>query len=313
MPRYLITGIAGFIGSSLAHALVARGESVRGIDNFATGKRANIESILATIDFKEADLCDSTALDRATEGVDFIFHQGAIASVPRSIEDPEYSHSNNVNGTLNLLQAARRQGVKRVVYAASSSAYGNQPGQPRVETMRPMPVSPYAVQKLTGEYYMTSYSEVYGLETVSLRYFNIFGPRQDPGSPYSGVLARFILQMLRAERPTIFGDGEQARDFTYIANVVSANLLASEAPAEKVAGKVFNIGCGEQFTLNETYQLLAKLTGFRERPNYGPPRPGDVMASMADTSAAREAFGYVPSVKYEEGLAETVAWYREQL
>jgi nucleoside-diphosphate-sugar epimerase len=313
LPRYLITGIAGFIGSSLAHALVARGESVRGIDNFATGKRANIESILATIDFREADLCDSTALDRATEGVDFIFHQGAIASVPRSIEDPEYSHANNVNGTLNLLQAARRQGVKRVVYAASSSAYGNQPGQPRVETMRPMPVSPYAVQKLTGEYYMTSYSEVYGLETVSLRYFNIFGPRQDPGSPYSGVLARFILQMLRAERPTIFGDGEQARDFTYIANVVSANLLASEAPAEKVAGKVFNIGCGEQFTLNETYQLLAKLTGFRERPNYGPPRPGDVMASMADTSAAREAFGYVPSVKYEEGLAETVAWYREQL
>lgn len=313
MPRYLITGIAGFIGSSLAHALVARGESVRGIDNFATGKWANIESILAAIDFREADLCDSTALDRATEGVDFIFHQGAIASVPRSIEDPEYSHANNVNGTLNLLQAARRQGVKRVVYAASSSAYGNQPGQPRVETMRPMPVSPYAVQKLTGEYYMTSYSEVYGLETVSLRYFNIFGPRQDPSSPYSGVLARFILQMLRGERPTIFGDGEQARDFTYIANVVSANLLASEAPAEKVAGKVFNIGCGEQFTLNETYQLLAKLTGFRERPNYGSPRAGDVMASMADTSAACEAFGYMPSVKYEQGLAETVAWYREQL
>lgn len=176
-----------------------------------------------------------------------------------------------------------------------------------------MPVSPYAVQKLTGEYYMTSYSEVYGLETVSLRYFNIFGPRQDPSSPYSGVLARFILQMLHGERPTIFGNGEQARDFTYIANVVSANLLASEAPAEKVAGKVFNIGCGEQFTLNETYQLLSKLTGFRERPNYGPTRAGDVMASLADTSAAREAFGYAPSVKYEQGLAETVAWYRKQL
>jgi nucleoside-diphosphate-sugar epimerase len=313
LPRYLITGIAGFIGSSLAHALVARGESVGGIDNFATGKRANIEPILPRIDFREVDLCDAAALDRATEGIDYIFHQGAIASVPRSVENPEYSHANNINGTLNLLQAARRQGVKRVVYAASSSAYGNQPGQPRVETMRPMPVSPYAVQKLTGEYYMTSYYDVYGLETVSLRYFNIFGPRQDPSSPYSGVLARFILQMLRGERPTIFGDGEQARDFTYIANVVSANLLACDAPAEKVAGKVFNIGCGEQFTLNRTYQLLSELIGFREPADYGPPRAGDVMTSLADTSAAREAFEYVPTVNYEQGLAETVAWYREQL
>lgn len=313
MPKYLITGIAGFIGSSLAHALVARGESVRGVDNFATGRRENIESIVSTIDFQQVDLCDAAALDRATEGIDYIFHQGAIASVPRSVENPEYSHANNINGTLNLLQAARKQGVKRVVYAASSSAYGNQPGQPRLETMRPMPVSPYAVQKLTGEYYMTSYYDVYGLETVSLRYFNIFGPRQDPSSPYSGVLARFILQMLRSERPTIFGDGEQARDFTYVANVVSANLLACDAPAEKVAGKVFNIGCGEQFTLNQTYQLLSELTGFAQPPNYGPPRAGDVMTSLADTSAAREAFGYVPSVKYEQGLAETVAWYREQL
>jgi nucleoside-diphosphate-sugar epimerase len=313
LPKYLITGIAGFIGSSLAHALVARGETVRGVDNLATGKRVNLESILRKIDFRQVDLCDAAALDAATEGVDYILHQGAIASVPRSIENPEYSHASNINGTLNLLQAARKQGVKRVVYAGSSSAYGNQPGQPRVETMRPMPVSPYAVQKLTGEYYMTSYYDVYGLETVSLRYFNIFGPRQDPSSPYSGVLARFILQMLRGERPTIFGDGEQARDFTYIENVVSANLLACAAPAERVAGNVFNIGCGEQFTLNRTYQLLSELTGFRQSPDYGPPRAGDVMTSLADTSAAREAFGYVPSVKYEQGLAETVAWYREQL
>jgi nucleoside-diphosphate-sugar epimerase len=313
LPKYLITGIAGFIGSSLAHSLVGRGESVRGIDNFATGSRANIESILPRIDFREVDLCDAAAIDRAAEGIDYIFHQGAIASVPRSVENPEYSHANNINGTLTLLQAARKQGVKRVLYAASSSAYGNQPGQPRVETMRPMPVSPYAVQKLTGEYYMTSYYEVYGLETVSLRYFNIFGPRQDPNSPYSGVLARFILQMLRGERPTIFGDGEQARDFTYIANVVSANLLACDAPAEKISGKVFNIGCGEQFTLNRTYQLLSELTGFREPPHYGPARTGDVMTSLADTSAAREAFGYVPSIPYEQGLAETVAWYRGQL
>ncbi|MCU1313320.1 MAG: NAD-dependent epimerase/dehydratase [Acidobacteriaceae bacterium] len=313
MATYLITGIAGFIGSSLAHALVARGETVRGIDNFATGRRTNIEPILPQIDFQQVDLCDAAALDRATEGIDFIFHQGAIASVPRSVENPEYSHASNINGTLNLLQAARKQGVKRVVYAASSSAYGNQAGQPRVETMRPMPLSPYAVQKLTGEYYMASYCEVYGLGTISLRYFNIFGPRQDPSSPYSGVLARFILQMLRGERPTIFGDGEQARDFTYIANVVSANLLACDAPAEKVAGRVFNIGCGEQFTLNKTYQLLSELTGFHQPPNYGPPRAGDVMTSIADTSAAREAFGYIPSVKYEQGLAETVAWYRGQL
>ena len=309
---YLITGAAGFIGSSLAHALVARGESVRGIDNFDTGQRANIESLLNKIDFRNVDLRDTTALDRACEGVEYVLHQAAIASVPRSVEDPEYTHTVNVNGTLNLLQAARKQRVKRLIYAASSAAYGNQPGQPRVETMCPMPVSPYAVQKLTGEFYLSSYYEVYGLETVALRYFNIFGPRQDPNSPYSGVLARFILQMLRQERPTIFGDGEQARDFTYIDNVVAANLLACAAPAKKVAGRVFNVGCGEQFTLNRTYQLLSQLIGFHEPPHYGPPRAGDVLTSLADITAAGEAFGYLPKVKYEEGLAETVDWYRQQ-
>lgn len=313
MSVCLVTGVAGFIGSSLAHALLARGETVRGIDNFVTGKRSNIEVLPGSIDFREVDLADAGGVHKACEGVDYVFHHGAIASVPQSVENPEYTHAVNVNGTLNVLQAARKAGVKRVLYAASSAAYGNQPGQPRVETMRPMPVSPYAVQKLTGEYYLSSYYDVYGLETVSLRYFNIFGPRQDPSSQYSGVLARFITQMLKGEQPTIFGDGEQARDFTYIANVVSANLLACEAPAEKVAGKVFNIGCGEQFTLNSTYQLLQGLTGFLDPANYGPPRAGDVLTSLADITAARDAFGYAPKVNYKEGLAQTVAWYREQL
>jgi UDP-glucose 4-epimerase len=312
MPVCLITGVAGFIGSSLAQALVRSGATVRGIDNFATGRRSNIEGLLGSIEFLEVDVTDADGVDRACAGVDYVFHHGAIASVPQSIESPEYTHAVNITGTLNVLQAARKAGVKRVVYAASSAAYGNQPGQPRVETMRPMPVSPYAVQKLTGEYYLSSYYEVYGLETVSLRYFNIFGPRQDPTSQYSGVLARFIMQMLKGERPTIFGDGEQARDFTYIDNVVSANLLACAAPAEKVGGRVFNVGCGEQFTLNTTYRLLQGLTGFREPANYGPPRAGDVLTSLADISAARDAFGYTPKVQYEEGLAATVAWYREQ-
>ncbi len=312
MSVYLITGIAGFIGSSLAEVLVAKGETVRGIDNLSTGKISNLERIKDKIDFREVDLADTPRLAESCEGVDYVLHQAAIASVPRSIDDPEYSHAANINGTLNILQAARKHKVKRLVYAASSSAYGNQPGQPRVETMRPMPVSPYAVQKLTGEYYLQAWHEVYGLETVSLRYFNIFGPKQDPSSPYSGVLARFIMQMLEGETPSIFGDGEQSRDFTFVENVVSANLAACIAPSGKVSGRVFNIGCGQQFSLNETYGLLQELLAFRQPVNYGPPRPGDVLESLADISAARHAFGYRADVKYEEGLAKTVAWYRDQ-
>jgi len=312
MSVYLITGIAGFIGSSLAEALVARGETVRGIDNLSTGKLANLDRIKDKVDFREVDLADSRRLAQACEGVDYVLHQAAIASVPRSVEDPEYSHVANINGTLNMLQAARQHKIKRLVYAASSSAYGNQPGQPRVETMRPMPVSPYAVQKLTGEYYLQAWNEVYGLQTVSLRYFNIFGPKQDPSSPYSGVLARFIMQMLEGQTPTIFGDGQQARDFTYIENVVAANLAACTAPTAKVAGRVFNIGCGQQFSLNKTYSLLQDLMDFRQPANYGPARAGDVLESLADIRSARDAFGYSPDVKYEEGLAKTVAWYRDQ-
>ena len=311
MAFYLVTGIAGFIGSSLAEALVARGDEVRGVDNFVTGKRENLACFLNRVDFREADLRDVDAMREACEGVDVIFHEGALPSVPRSVKNPVPSHDCNVNGTFNLLNAARAAGVKRVVYAASSSAYGNQPGMPRRETMVPMPIAPYAVQKLTGELYMKSYWQVYGMETVCLRYFNIFGPRQVPDSPYSGVMAKFILQMMRGEQPTIFGTGEQGRDFTFIENAVSANLLAAAAPAEKVAGRVFNVACGERHTLKETFAVLAGLLDFKQPVLFGPERTGDVLDSLADVSAAKEAFGYVPLVGFEEGLRRTVAWYRE--
>ena len=312
MARYLITGAAGFIGSHLAHALVARGEQVRGLDNFETGLRGNLTDILDRIDLREVDLRDADGVREACEGVDYVLHQGALPSVPRSVQEPRPSHETNIDGTFNLLEGARLAGVKRVVYAASSSAYGNQPGFPRVETMVPQPISPYAVQKLNGELYMQSYWRVYGLETVCLRYFNIFGPRQVPDSPYSGVMARFILQMLRGEQPVIFGDGEQGRDFTYIDNVVSANLLSLQADATLVAGRVFNIACGERHTLNETYDILATLLDFAHPSKHGPDRDGDVRDSHADISAAREGLGYVPQVSFEEGLCRTVAWYRDE-
>ena len=310
MATYLITGGAGFIGSHLAHALLERGDAVRVLDNFETGYRANLAGIAGQVDLIEADLRDADAVLHACHGVDFVLHQAALPSVPRSVREPRPSHTINIDGTFNLLEAARLAGVRRVAYAASSSAYGNQPGFPRVETMVPEPISPYAVQKLTGELYMQSYGRVFGLETVSLRYFNIFGPRQDPRSPYSGVMARFAMQMLRGETPTIFGDGEQGRDFTYVDNVVAANLQALAAPAERVAGRVFNIACGERHTLNETYTQLAHLLNRHEPPVYGPPRDGDVRDSHADISAAREAFGYEVRVGFEEGLRRTVAWYR---
>lgn len=286
---------------------------MRAFDNFSTGSRRNLSRIIHRIDFHEGDLRDADAVMRATEGVDFVLHQGALPSVPRSVKDPRPSHEANVNGTFNVLEAARACGVKRVVYAASSSAYGNQPGFPRVETMKPQPIAPYPVQKLAGELYMQSYWQVYGLETVCLRYFNIFGPRQVPDSPYSGVMARFILQMMRGETPVIFGDGEQGRDFTYVDNAVSANLLAVAAPAEKVAGRVFNVACGERHTLNETFQVLARLLEFDGVPSYGAVRAGDVRDSQADVSAAAEAFGYKPVVGFEEGLRRTVAWYLDTM
>jgi nucleoside-diphosphate-sugar epimerase len=313
MAKYLITGIAGFIGSSLASALVERGEEVRGVDNYLTGKPANLAGLNGRIDFREADLRDAAAMRTACEGIDYILHMGALPSVPLSVKSPETSHRCNVDGTFHLLEGARAAGVKRITYAASSSAYGDQPVLPSKESMLPMPISPYAVQKLTGEYYMSSYWQVYGLETVSLRYFNVFGPRQGADSPYSGVLAKFIQQMLEGARPTIFGTGDQGRDFTYIDNIVSANLLACAAPSEKVAGKVFNIACGSQHTLKEMYVLIAEMIGFAQPPLYGPARTGDILNSQADISEAVEALGYRPLIGVKEGLHRTVDWYREVL
>lgn len=286
---------------------------VRGLDNFSTGRMDNLRGLEGKLDLLEVDLRDAAGVAAACHGVDVVLHQGALPSVPRSVKDPRTSHESNLEGTFNLLEAVREAGVKRVVYAASSSAYGNQPGFPRVETMAPQPIAPYPVQKLAGELYMQSYWRVYGLETVCLRYFNIFGPRQVPDSPYSGVMAKFCLQMLRGEQPVIQGDGEQGRDFTYIDNAVQANLLAAHAPADKVAGRVFNVATGERHTLNETYTLLARELGWPGQAEYGPARVGDVRDSLADITAAREAMGYEPRVGFEEGLRRTAAWYRAQV
>lgn len=312
MPLFLITGAAGFIGSSLARAVLEQGGRVRGVDNFATGKQENLLEILDRIDFRQADINDSAAMADACKGADFVFHEAAIPSVPRSVKDPVESNHANVNGTLTLLLAARDAKVKRVVYASSSSLYGDTPTLPKHESMLPNPISPYAVSKLTGEYYMKSFYRVYGLETVSLRYFNVFGPRQDPTSMYSGVLAKFISAMLRGEQPTIHGDGEQSRDFTYIDNVVQANLLAVRAPASKVAGMAFNAATNHRITLNETYKLLQQLTGFAGEALYGPERAGDIKHSFADIALAKQHFGYAPQVSFEEGLRRTVNWYRGQ-
>ena len=312
MAIYLITGIAGFIGSSLARAVLAQGDAVRGIDNFSTGKRANLDEILGEIDFRELDLLNLDALHDACRGVDYIFHQAAIPSVPKSVLDPLGSNRANVDGTVHLLIAARDAKVKRVVYAASSSAYGDTPTLPKHEAMLPNPNSPYAVAKLAGEYYMTSFYRCYGLETVSLRYFNIFGPRQDPTSPYSGVLAKFITQMLNGEPPTIFGDGAQSRDFTYIQNAVDANLLAVTAPASHAAGQVFNVATGKRADLNQAFQLVKKITGYTGEVKYGPERSGDVKHSLADLSRTEKHLGYKPTVDFEEGLRRTVHWYRDQ-
>lgn len=311
MALYLITGAAGFIGSNLARALLARGEKVRGIDNFSTGKRHNLEG-LSTMDLVAGDINDSMLMKRACQEVDYVLHEAALPSVPRSVQDPEATHHACLNGTLSVLMAARDAKVKRVVYAGSSSAYGDTPTLPKQEDMLPRPISPYAVAKLGGELYMQSFWRVYGLETVTLRYFNVFGPYQDPTSFYSGVLAKFTTQMLRGEQPTIFGDGEQSRDFTYIDNVVEANLLTCIAPAEKVAGRVFNAATGARITLNDTFKVLCDLTGYNDVPGYAPVREGDIKDSLADISRAREALGYEPKIDFRDGLRRTVEWYKSQ-
>jgi len=309
---YLITGAAGFIGSSLARAVLAQGDEVRGVDNFSTGNRANLDEILSQIDFREVDLLNLDAIKDACKGVDYIFHEAAIPSVPKSVLDPLGSNRANIDGTVHLLIAARDAKVKRVVYAASSSAYGDTPTLPKHEAMLPNPNSPYAVAKLAGEYYMTSFYRCYGLETVSLRYFNIFGPRQDPTSPYSGVLAKFITQMLNGEAPTIFGDGAQSRDFTFIQNAVDANLLAIKAPASQAAGQIFNVATGKRADLNQAFQLLKKITGYTGDVKYAASRSGDVKHSLADLSRAEKHLVYRPTVDFEEGLRLTVDWYRQQ-
>ena len=309
MPTYLITGVAGFIGSNIARALLAQGASVRGVDNFITGKRENLED-LHGLEFVNGTIEDPGTCDRLCHGVDFVFHEAALASVPRSVEDPVSTNNANVTGTLNVLVAARKAAVRRVVYAGSSSAYGDQPTLPKREDMAPDPISPYAVSKLAGEHYMRSFTRVYGLETVTIRYFNVFGPHQDPSSQYSGVLAKFSLAMLEGRIPVIYGDGTQSRDFTYIENVVKANLLAMAAPAEKVSGRVFNVATEQRITLNDAVKSLRELTGYTGAVEYAPARAGDIAHSLADISLARAAFGYHPTVNFHEGLRQTLHWYR---
>lgn len=312
MPKFLVTGAAGFIGRSIAAALLARGESVRGIDNFISGKHANLAGLEA-MEFVEGDLRDPAACAKACAGVVVVFHEAALASVPRSVADPVSTNECCVDATLNVLVAAREAGVRRVVYAGSSSAYGDTPTLPKHEEMTPAPISPYAVAKLAGEHYMQSFARVYGLETVVLRYFNVFGPYQDPTSHYSGVLAIFSRKMLAGEQPTIYGDGEQSRDFTYIENVVKGNLLAAAAPAAKVAGRMMNLATGVRVTLNETFATLRELTGYRGEPAYAEARAGDIRDSLADIGLARELLGYEPAVEFREGLRRTVEWYKSDL
>lgn len=312
MALYLVTGIGGFIGSNLAHALLSRGEQVRGIDNFCHGRRENLDGIAHKIDLREADITDDDAIRSAAAGVDYVLHQAALGSVPRSLADPVGSNHANVVGTLKVLQAAREAGVKRVVYASSSSVYGDTPTLPKREDMPGNPISPYAVSKYAGELYAQSFARVLGLETVSLRYFNVFGPRQHPTSQYAAVIPKFVVAMLQGEQPTIFGDGHQSRDFTYIDNVVSANMLACTAPAAKASGKVFNVAAGNKFSLLETYKALAELIGFDRPPLFAPPRSGDVRDSLADTTHAQQAMGYKTLVDFKNGLSRTVDWYKEE-
>jgi len=306
----LVTGGAGFIGSHIAAALLQRGERVRILDNLSTGHEANINEINRPgLEFIKGSITDAPTLAAACDNVEVVFHEAAIPSVPRSVESPAETHEASVNGTFSLLLAAREQRVRRVVYAASSSAYGDQAVSPKNEQMRPEPLSPYAAAKLVGEYYCQVFTRCYELETVSLRYFNVFGPRQDPSSQYSGVISRFIRALHVGERPVIYGDGEQSRDFTYVANVVDANLRAAESTA--AVGEVINIANGVSVTLNELLETLKNVTGKTDvSPDFQPPRAGDVRDSLADLSVATAALGYRPSVGLEEGLQRTIEWWK---
>jgi len=311
--NYLVTGGAGFIGSNLVENLLAAGHRVRVLDNFLTGRRENLAGLAErygdAFELIEGDLRDLALTRSAAEGVEYVLHQGALPSVPRSVADPVLSSEINVGGTLSLLVAARDAGVRRVIFAASSSAYGDTPQLPKCESMTPNPKSPYAAQKLAGEHYMRIFYEVYGLETVSLRYFNVFGPKQDPASTYAAVIPRFITTVLSGRAPTVYGDGLQTRDFTYIDNVVQVNLLACEAPKD-ACGKVFNVACEERVSLLEILEIIYELAGRRVPPRFEPPRPGDVRDSLADISLARDLLGYEPTVPFPEGLSRTFDFFR---
>ena len=307
MALFLITGGAGFIGSNIARAIVGRGDRVRVLDTFLTGRRENLAD-LPDLEVVEGDVGDLDRLREVMAGVDRVLHQAALPSVARSLRDPAASNESNVTGTLNVLLAARELGIKRVVCASSSSVYGDTPTLPKVESMAPSPLSPYAVTKLAGEYYGSVFHRLFGVETVSLRYFNVFGPRQDPSSEYAAVIPKFIALMRRGERPLIHGDGSQSRDFTYVDNVVRANLLAAEASG--VGGEVFNVACGQRYTLLQLIDRLNQILGTRIEPDFGGSRPGDVKHSLADISKARQRLSYEPSVSFEEGLERIVAWGR---
>jgi len=311
MAVYVVTGGGGFIGSHIVEELLRRKQTVRVIDNFSTGRRENIKAFEGNIELVEQDIASTPDLARHLRGADYVIHQAAIPSVPKSIIQPVPSHHANVTGTFNLLLAARDAGVKRVVYASSSSLYGDSITLPKHEGMMPNPLSPYGAQKLFGEMYCQVFTRTYGLETASLRYFNVFGPRQDPSSQYSGVLSLFITAVLRGQQPTIYGDGLQSRDFTYVKNVVDANLLACTAPG--IAGEAFNVACGDRITVNSTLQLINKIAGSDINPIYADPRPGDIKHSQADIRKAQSKLGYNPEVNFEEGLRRTIDWYRASI
>jgi len=311
MEKFLVTGGAGFIGSNICRELVRQGCSVRVIDNLLTGKKTNLADIIDRIEFIQADMGDEQFARAAMKDIEVVLHQGALPSVPRSVDDPVTAHKHNIDATFTLLLAARDAGVKRFVYASSSAAYGDTPTLPKAETMPPSPLSPYAVGKLTGEYYAKVFYQVYGLETISLRYFNVFGPYQDPSSQYAAAIPAFVTVVLKDKSPTVYGDGEQSRDFTYVDNVVEANLLAARAKHTK--GEVVNIACGKAITVNAIIEMINDLLGKNIKPIYAAPRPGDVKHSLADVTAARQLLGFKPTVSFRDGLRKSINWYRENL
>jgi len=311
MTKFLVTGGAGFIGSNICKELISQGCFVRVVDNLLTGKKSNLANIIDKIDFIQADMGDAEVAQSAMKDIDVVLHQGALPSVPRSVDDPAATHKHCVDATFTLLLAARDAGIKRFVYAASSSTYGDTPTLPKVETMTPMPLSPYAVAKLVGEYYCSVFYEVFGLETISLRYFNVFGPHQDPASQYAAAMPAFVTAILKDKPPTIYGDGEQSRDFTYIDNVVEANLLAARAKQTK--GEVINIACGEAVTVNAIIALINELLNRNIKPIYTDPRPGDVKHSLADITLAQKLISYKTKVPFKQGLQLAIDWYRENL